>query len=169
MALIYNFQFWRNRNITACFNLSICALTRKYYLKEGSRIKKLTFRFKTPHLEKSAIFKLYLRPDGSEGSDRIWQDRSLSGSTPLSSANSGWPLNPSGFFSFATIESLIPTLLLMAKVHWISVTGRRISLYVLFAACFFKLAHKSLKNMPFNSKNKNRVNIVFFFCFLITL
>lgn len=82
----------------------------------------LTFRFSTPHLLKSFIFRLYLNPEGSSTSGRIWQEGSLSGSTALSSAKSGWPLKPSGFLNFAIIESLVPILLPFANVHCISVT-----------------------------------------------
>lgn len=90
----------------------------------------LTFLFNTPHLLKSVIFKLYIRPDGSIWSGLIWHDGSVSGSTPRSSANNGEPLNPSGFFNLAKIESLTTDdsanpFPLLENVHWISLTVKK--------------------------------------------
>lgn len=87
----------------------------------------LTFLFSTPHLLKSVIFRLYIRPVGSMWSGLIWHDGSDSGSTPRSSANSGVPRNPSGFLNLATMESLTTDdsanpFPLLENVHWISLT-----------------------------------------------
>lgn len=65
----------------------------------------VTFRLRTPHLEKSVIFKLYVTPSASAVSCRIKHVRSVSGFTDRSSANSGAPLNPTGFFRRAVIAS----------------------------------------------------------------
>lgn len=73
--------------------------------KNNYFIENFTFRFNTPHLEKSRIFKLYAIPSGSLRSGRIVQARSASGFTARSSANKGDPLKPTGFFSRAVIIS----------------------------------------------------------------
>lgn len=110
-----------------------CDLMKSINLRKTNKtIDLLTFLLKTPHRLKSLILKLYLSPVWSAWSGLIWQDGSVSGSTPLSSANKGCPLNPSGFLSLATIESLEPILLLEPKVHCISVTEKEtIESYIL--------------------------------------
>jgi len=88
----------------------------------------LTFLLSTPHLVKSVTSKLYVKSDTSDKSGRIWHTESISGSTDRSSANSGCPLKPSGFFSLADITSLTPKSALptlnesVEKEHWISDT-----------------------------------------------
>lgn len=55
-------------------SISIPNLTCLAQINPGSQDDKqtlLTFLFKTPHLEKSVIFKLYFNPAGSEVSGRI--------------------------------------------------------------------------------------------------
>jgi len=71
------------------------------------KISSLTLRFSTPHRKKSTIFKSYDSSVGSLRSCLIIQLKSESGLTPRSSANSGAPLKPSGFFKRAVIESPI--------------------------------------------------------------
>lgn len=81
-----------------------------------------TFRFRTPHRVKSVIFKWYAMPSGSAPSGRIEHARSVSGLTFRSSANSGAPLNPTGFFSRAFIESAAVEPC-DENEHWISLTA----------------------------------------------
>lgn len=80
-----------------------------------------TFRFSTPHREKSVIFSVNAIFSGSFDSGRIEHARSVSGWTPLSSANNGEPLNPNGFLSRAVIISAVLELV-VANEHWISLT-----------------------------------------------
>lgn len=69
---------------------------------------RLTFLRSTPHRVKSVTNRLYVSNDASDRSARIWQTGSIIGSTDRSSANSGCPLKPSGFFNRADIMSLTP-------------------------------------------------------------
>lgn len=70
-------------------------------------ILSLTLRFRTPHREKSVIFSMYAMLSGSLDSGRMEQALSISGLTFRSSANSGEPLKPTGFFNRAVIRSAV--------------------------------------------------------------
>lgn len=89
----------------------------------------LTFLLRTPQRAKLETSRLQASPVRSSGSGRIWHSASSRGSIPRSSANSGAPLNPSGFLSLAEMQSLPITLPWRpsepVNVHWISDTGKK--------------------------------------------
>ena len=90
------------------------------------KILSLTLRFRTPQREKSVIFSMYAMFSGSPDSGRMEQALSISGLTFRSSANSGEPLNPTGFFNRAVIRSAVLDDV-VANEHWISLTWRKLN------------------------------------------